>query len=188
MFCQNYQGLFLNEFISRFNFTVGNKKTLFKKLVKKSILQELIYFCDGEKQIFFNITMLIELMHTNGFKLEEKKFIKLNNVIFEKGTESRLINFRTVQSFKKWINKYIPENIVISVRKKDLNYIVESNIYVSIPFVPKTIKKLDILFKNIDTKFHNGFKIYEVISYKEKKLRRIDKDIEKIKLKWLKYY
>lgn len=182
-FFEKLRGQVFNELLYRYNFSIKNKKILFKKLVKECIIKELNYYQQDRKQIFFNLGKLIELMTLNDFKIKEKDFIKLKNSIYEYESRKdyRSHDFKTVQGFKKWLVNYLPCNINnISVKKQDNKYIVECNYYISIPYVPLRIKKLDIELKRIDTELHNGDRIYKITNYKEKKLNRVNNEISRL--------
>lgn len=179
-FFEKIRGQVFNELLYGYSFSVKNKKTLFKKLVRECMIKELNFYQQNRKQIFFNIGKLVELMTLHDFKIKEKEFIKFKNVIseYESKRNHRSYNFRTVQSFKKWLINYLPCNIDnVSIKKQDNKYIVECNYYISIPYIPLKIKNLDIELKRIDTELHNGDKIYRITNYKEKKLNRVNSEL-----------
>lgn len=182
-FFEKIRGQINNELLYKYNFSIKNKKTLFKKLVRECMIKELKLYQQDRKQIFFNLGKLVELMALHDFKIKEKEFIKFKNIIseYESNKNHRSYNFRTVQSFKKWLVNYLPCSIDnISIKKQDNKYIVECNYYISIPYIPLKIKKLDIELKRIDTELHNGDKIYRITNYKEKKLNRVNSEISRL--------
>jgi hypothetical protein len=181
-FFQQLKGQVYNELLYRYILSIKNKKTLFKKLVDQCLIKELTFFIQDRKQTFFDMGKLLNLMIDNGFKIEEREYIKFNNIITEYDSiKYRNFSFRTVQSFKKWLTHYIPCNIDdILVKKQKDKYIVESRYLISIPYRPFSIKRLNIELNRIDTKFHMWDKIYEISDYKEKKLASINSELKRL--------
>lgn len=172
-FFQQLKGQVYNELLYRYIFSIKNKKTLFKKLVDQCLIKELTFFIQDRKQTFFDMGKLLKLMIDNGFEIEEREYIKFNNIITEYDPiKYRNFSFKTVQNFKKWLSHYIPCSIDdILVKKQKDKYIVESRYLISIPYTPVSIKRLDIELNRIDTRFHKWEKIYEISNYKEKNLQ-----------------
>lgn len=182
-FFQELRGQVYNELRYRYHFSIKNKKTIFKKLVSECIIKELTFYNQDRKQTFFDMKKLLKNMLEHGFEIKERKYIKLKHFFNEyEASNHRSQNFRTVQSFKKWLKHYIPCDISkISVKKVKDKYIVSSSYLISIPYKPISIKGLDIELKRIDTELHRWNKIYEITNYKNKKLHeRVYRELSRL--------
>lgn len=180
---KNYTGLITNHLLYQYNFSLKNKKSIFKSILKECLIKDKInFYINHKNQVFINIKKLIELMKKNGFKLIEKKYIKINsNISLYDDKKPLKFEFKTVQQFKKWLKGIIPTNINnIEVKKNGNKYIVSSNIKLSIPYQIESIKKLNVELINIDDHLHLHCKNYDLINYKEKELLKIDEKIEKL--------
>lgn len=181
-FFQELKGQVYNELMYRYNFSIKNKKRIFKKLVKECVIDKIDFFIQDRKQTFFDIDKLVKLMKENDFTIEEKPYIKIKNSIYDYESNSyRSRTFKTVQSFKKWFENYIPCDInKITVKKKDNKYIVSSDSLISIPYVPTSIKSINIELNGIDAQFHRWDRMYEVTNYKEKKMKSVEGELSRL--------
>jgi hypothetical protein len=183
-FFENLHGDIFHQLQYRYVFSFRNKRTIFKKLVKQSFIKEIDFFIQDRKQIFIDLDRLVSLMRANDIDVRDFKYIKYREKSYFaefEYTSRRHTSHSTVQRFKKWLKNYIPCSIKdIVVKKEKDKYIVSSYCGISIPFKPTSIKRLDVELVNIDTKYHKWDRIYDIARYKEKKLTRIEYELERL--------
>jgi len=179
---KEYTSSIVSHLVYVYGVKIKNNRTKISSSVRKAIIEEIVYYSQDRRQVFVDMNILLDDLKENGILINERKFIKIKNHITDFSQDRyRNRNFRSVQSFKKWLTHYLPCSIDnISVKKVKDRYEVSSLYLISIPYSVYRIKKLEVEMIKIDSEYHTYSRIYEIVNHKEKRMRYIDFELKRL--------